>query len=324
MQKDPTVSNFLVRFSDGGTFETTARSASEYLLDTCFIRFLFLCVMLYGILMHRDDISQLDTYTQVLLWIILFIVTAAWLVFSVNLNLFLVRRGYVSHVFTPALIFPMVPINIIAAGFVAEFLGAEYWLAFPENVAPIAQNLLAAVCFDILHGRYVAPTHPTFVPPVGRKTSLEDRQDIQFASMATASDYGPAPDERDLTSTEMQSSEIDNNIPEFFVTISGQRLDLRDIVYLQSEDHYLKIQQVHSSMMLRGRLKETVEQLDHRLGIQINRSVWIAFASVKSVEENDAGYLEVTLLDDTTFKITNSRKMMFLQNYRLYSFEISA
>lgn len=252
----------------------------------------------------------------------MFLVTAGWLVLSVGLNLLLVRRGVVSFVFTPAIIFPMVPINIIAAAFASKYLGAEYWLAFPENVGPFAQNLVAAVCFDILHGRYVAPTHPTFVCQDGRS----DATDSTIAYVPAVMPANTQSTSVDLVAPELvapQSVVGDSNSPEFVAYISGERLDLREIVYLQSEDHYLKIQQIHTSLLLRGKMMETVKQLDHRLGIQINRSVWVAFSSIISVDENDAGYLEVTLSDDTTFKITNSRKITFLQNYKLYVCDVS-
>lgn len=322
MQDDTTVSIIRVRFSDGGTFETTASSATEYLLDSCFVRFLFLCIVLYGILMYREDVAQLDPYNQVMLWIIMFVVTAGWLVLSVGLNLFLVRRGYVCFVFTPAIIFPMVPINIFAAALVSKYLGAEYWLAFPENVGPLAQNLVAAVCFDILHGRYVAPTHPTFVRQ-DRRSAATHAATADLPAVMPANTQGTSVDLVDPEPVALQSVVGDSNSPEFFVYISGERLDLREIVYLQSEDHYLKIQQINTSLLLRGKMRETVKQLDHRLGIQINRSVWVAFSSIISVDENDAGYLEVTLSDDTTFKITNSRKITFLQNYKLYGGDVS-
>lgn len=318
-QQNSTVSIFSVRFSDGGTFQISVKSASEYLLDSSFVRFLFLCILLYGVLLHREDVAQLEAYNQVMLWIVMFVVTAGWILFSAGLNVYLVSRGFVSFVFTPFIIIPMVPINIFAAGFVAEYLGAEYWLTFPEIVGPIAQNIVAAVCFDILHGRYVAPTHPAYVRADRRLTASADRPKGQFGQVVAAPDQNVVEDENDPAASETQVAEVDTTPAtapsEFFVTISGQRLDIRELVYVRSEDHYLKIQQVHSSKLLRGKLKETVTQLNQRLGIQINRSVWIAFASVKRVDENKAGYLEVTLTEDTKFKITNSRKMMFLQNY---------
>lgn len=318
IHENTTVSSILVRFSDGGTFETSATTAAEYLLDSCFIRFLFLCIVLYGTLMYREDISQLDPYYQVLLWIMMFLVTTSWLVFSVSLNLYMVRRGIVSFVFTPALILPMVPINLIAAGFVADLIGADYWLTFPGNIEAIVQNIIAAICFDILHGRYVAPTHPTYLGVDSRKAQPIPQPEAEEKRIPPAQVTSTPTERSEPVPTVPETVANDTQRPEFVINIAGERLEARKIVYVQSEDHYLKIQQSQTVLLLRGKLKETVKQLDHRLGIQINRSVWIAFSSISDIAENDAGYLQVTLKDDTTFKITNSRKLTFLQNYKLF------
>jgi DNA-binding LytR/AlgR family response regulator len=74
----------------------------------------------------------------------------------------------------------------------------------------------------------------------------------------------------------------------------------------------------NKSMLSRGKLKEVVQDLDHQLGIQISRSVWVSFAEISQTKEDDKGYLEVILKDGSAFKVTSSRRLAFLQNFDRY------
>jgi len=327
LQKNVTVSRIPVRFCDGGTFETGAESASEYLLDSSFIRFLFISLVLYATLLHRDDVAELEPASQMFLWIAMFASTIGWLVFSTSINFALVKRGYVSHLFTPFIVLPVAPISILIGRYVGEFLGAEYWITFPDNVPMIVQNLVALICFDILHGRYVAPAYYAMVskekaataePVVPAQASAPAFWPSASVSLqTTALDEISKPPAHTDTPRPAPSGAPDAS-PHAVIELANERIEVRKIHYIKSEGHYLKLQMQNKSMLSRGKLKEVVQDLDHQLGIQISRSVWVSFAEISQTKEDDKGYLEVILKDGSAFKVTSSRRLTFLQNFDRY------
>lgn len=300
-----------VRFSDGGTFKINVKGASEYLLDPQMIRFLFICIVLFGTLRSIDYMEGLELYPQILVWIVVFATTVLWLVVSVSINIKLMDRGFVSTIFTPLIVLPLAFLFVLPGYYVADLMNLAVENGQATALGRIVQNIIVLSAFDIFHGRYVAPMHPCYIEPlpvhaVSQPIATlfphpEDRQ------APASEDCEPTPETEHITESATRLIEIAN-----------ERIDIAAIKFIKSEDHYLRIVLGQESLLLRGRLGEAIEKIDTDAGIQINRSVWIAFAAIEQVQSSAKGNTEILVPDGTTFRVATSRKREFEFKYERF------
>lgn len=293
-----------VRFSDGGTFEVNIKGASDYLLDPQMIRFLFICIVLFGTLRSIDYIEGLELYPQILVWIVVFATTVLWLAVSVSINIKLVDRGFVSTIFTPLIVLPLAFLFVLPGYYVADLMNMTVENGQATALGRIVQNIIVLTAFDIFHGRFVAPMHPSYVAP----------QPVHAVSQPVATPFlnpelRPAPageDREPIPETEPVTESAVH-----LIEIANEKIDIAAIKFIKSEDHYLRIVLGQESLLLRGRLGETIEKIGADVGIQINRSVWIAFAEIEQVQSPAKGHTEILASDGTSFRVATSRKREF-------------
>lgn len=299
-----------VRFSDGGTFQTTARTASEYLFAPEFLRYYVICIVLYAAMMSGGTKLHVDLAAGVIFWASILMTSFAFLLAAVWVNVLLVDRGVLKYVHTYAALVPVVVFNSFMVSYLMHQFGDSLGANLGSLIALTARNIVIVACYDILHGRYVAPRHPMFVP----KTAPEDDAvspvpPRQTSDQTTDPQSVPTVAKDNTTTTDKTVRNVD------FVQIGNTSFAHPNILWIKSEDHYLKVQMANSSQMVRGKLSATVDKLDKSLGLQINRSVWVAFEAIELVEKKGGYYVVVKLSDETTHRIANSRRLIFKANY---------
>jgi hypothetical protein len=91
----------------------------------------------------------------------------------------------------------------------------------------------------------------------------------------------------------------------------------RDIVFVEAQEHYLRVVTGRGEHLLLQGLKHAITELeDHGLdGIQIHRSVWVAWKHIHSVDEQ-AGAVSVVVSTGACLKIGRRRAKAFLAAWR--------
>ena len=100
------------------------------------------------------------------------------------------------------------------------------------------------------------------------------------------------------------------------VQIGNQTFRLADIITIRTEDHYLGIQTAKGKFMQRAKLSDVVGLHGSDLGMQINRSVWVAFSAITSVENADSGQIVLKLANGDEERVAKPRVFAFRQLYR--------
>jgi DNA-binding LytR/AlgR family response regulator len=72
----------------------------------------------------------------------------------------------------------------------------------------------------------------------------------------------------------------------------------RDIIALETEDHYLRVHAMGGSALILMRMADAVVMLDPQLGAQVHRRWWVAERAVAGMR-TDAQKLSLKLSDDT-------------------------
>gem|GEM_PF-1927804 len=111
-----------------------------------------------------------------------------------------------------------------------------------------------------------------------------------FAPCAAGAMHGPVP------SSAVPRAERPMTLPRF---AEGLGLgDVRDILFLQAEEHYLRVGGPRRSHLVRYRMRDAVAELPPELGLRVHRSYWVARHAVRRVEP--AGKSLVLTLEDGT------------------------
>jgi hypothetical protein len=71
--------------------------------------------------------------------------------------------------------------------------------------------------------------------------------------------------------------------------ISGERFDPSKILFVTSEEHYLRIVSTDRTRHLRGRIADVEAQMPASVGFRVHRSHWVARQAVRSTERDEAG-----------------------------------
>jgi len=314
---------------NGRSWETNAQGAADYLFNPVFMTFFFLCVVLYTTLMQPNEETALPSMAQFFLWSGLTMSALVWLFLSAWLSVAAHDRGLTKAIYTPLLLLPLVFINALLGEFVLYIFNAAFQDDFGTKIQNIVKNIIILVAFDIMHARFVVPQHPRYVPPRSAAGPVMHSAELAVSpsivetptAVPTVSEpsLSAAQDAENDEATQDQDGasavDVSKGGGQQCIFVSREKIDTSEILWIKSEDHYLSFQMTDRNLMLRGKLSAVVEKLGGQLGVQINRSVWVAFKAIESVEETTGQYIDIKLSDETSHRIASSRRLIFKLHY---------
>ncbi len=89
--------------------------------------------------------------------------------------------------------------------------------------------------------------------------------------------------------------------------VSGERFDPARILFITSEEHYLRIVSVERTRHVRGRIADIEAQMPQSVGLRVHRSHWVARQAVTGTER-DSGGLRLVLSCGTRIPIARGRQ----------------
>lgn len=307
----------VVKFSDSGTFKVAPKtSPSAYLLDPVFIHFSFIVTLVFALLL-RPALPGIETPAQLaLIWSIVFVINLIWIGVGCWLSKQLVNLGIMGAIYTPVVILPMVFISqALFQGF-AIYLDPVGMTGYFPSFEPLAKAFFALICFDIIHGRFVAPHHPLVlaeIEPEPPYKALIARTPNWASGEPLAA---PAPSEAAQEPQDTEETDVPDSLSTDAIEIGGRKFDPLSIKLIRSEEHYLSIQFTHGTKLIRAKLSDAAEQLGLGVGYQVNRSVWVAYSEIRNLRKSN-GRLELELNGGEVITVTRARQQAFLQAYDL-------
>lgn len=319
------VSPIAITFIDGTHAHVVTDSASEVFLHPLFLKFIFICVALSGLMDRTPWGSTSFTAPELfLLWAIIAAAMLVWYAAALFVIVLLVRRRIVRTVYTPLFIQPSLAVTHVSFYlFVVVVHGqAPTWA---ELAVPIVNSIFVIALFELAFANFVAPLHPAFVvsrsggapanmlqpketPPVeavsAQRATLPERR-LEAEAVAEVFPGGDPICTSDPSSTEEPAeSEPD-------LQIGSETLATKAIRLIRADDHYLHVTMHNRQLMIRGKLFRLVSQLDEGHGLQINRSVWIAFAHIAEIRKLTPTKLELVTETGESFMVSKYRRVAF-------------
>jgi hypothetical protein len=207
------------------------------------------------------------------------------------------------------------------------------WSGYQPDLTDLLTSFFAVICFDIFHGRFVGPLHPLVIsarapepdsPDAAPKQHemQPDGVDASSPSSPLAGSDGPADtaEAGNLTSAieiPLDAVPVKTSLPER-VMIGTSEFNPRRIKLIRSEEHYLSIDTDKGTKLLRAKMSDAATTLGLSFGLQISRSLWVAYAEVEAIK-NAGGKLEIELKNGEVLTVPRARKQAFLQAYDLFS-----
>lgn len=329
-----------LRSVDGMLFHLKFASISEYFFTGVFLRFIgiflaLVSMVLFVVLMIFEypdgdiGLSLVGAVTSLAMF--MFYVVAAvmfWLVFVGEILFRLFKRRILKTIYTPFLYLPFVPVFLIFISY--------------NGVSPFTESAVIQLLFfififailDVAHAHFVAPLHSKFVGNPDDKPAANLNFDtvekgaephLKIGQPLLKSEVSKLP--ANLKSQQPEQStkeEFNPNLDESvdplnaIIEIGDEGFIRKDIRWIESQDHYLKVQVKSKSVMVRANLSDVVSQLHLSDGVQVNRSLWVSHVEIKDLQEVKSGRLELKLQNGETVIVPNTRSRLVRQNYGLY------
>ncbi len=307
---------FEIAFADGKRVRFHSGSAGEFFLNAVFMKFFFLALGINALLQFRFDVGGSLTWVTFTIWITIGFVLLIWFVIAGTFVRFLQKGGHIRLIYTPFLTIPGVVLTELSAQLIAHLLLGTNFRNVENFLPPLARDFVVLILFDILFGTYVAPLHPMRV----KATSSAPERAAERASVVSqpaaqlrpeddrtsphAGRVAPEPKTQPGGSAETEQPEPQNAQT---IQIGGERVILDSLLRVQVEDHYLQIELPNRKLMVRGRFNDLVQMLDATLGIQINRSTWLARKTISHAQKRADYKVLIVLKDGTTHAVARSR-----------------
>lgn len=326
------------RSIDGTVFQLKISTVTEYFFDGVFLRFTLLyCLILVLILtsaikFSATEIPDAYSVTMILLgvvfnWLIFSTFILAWLTLIGGLLLKLIKLGWTHTLYTPVFYVPALIVIFVSNRYL------HYGSDLTHILVNVSLVLVLCVALDVFHSHFIVPLHPKHV-------QIEDVQSASYIALdvskgadetATSELIPDIPSEPLLTNLEDTQSQVSAESKEqnligksaFLqpqsVEIGNQTFDIADIRWIESEDHYLKIQIASQNRLVRANLSDVAKLLEQADGSLLNRSFWVAHREIAEVKKAIGGRLELILKNGKTVSIPRARKKVLKERLEEFS-----
>lgn len=312
-----TVSSLKLKSVDGTGYSLRTDSFSDYFLHPVFLRFFFAAIAIY--MLVDDDLVLADAS----LWRIaanglgVVAVTLTWLWIGFGLLRMALRRGYRITLYTPVALVPLAVLIELAAQLANQMMTGLPAQGMGAAAEAVVLDIAVILVFDILHAHFVVPAHPQGVPAHTQPAPAPIQPVAQAAPAARRDDPVTVIDDEEDAPPAPAAQSIPKIGPvATLLRVGTRQIDIEDILMVRTEDHYLGIVTRTGKTLQRAKLSDLPELHASRLGMQINRSVWVAFAAIREMTENDRGQITLKLTTGDEEVVAKPRVFAFRQFYR--------
>lgn len=278
----------------GTAFQVGGDSAADYLLHPVFLHFALLCLAILAVLDHGAVSGPAMGWQVPLIWLAVALAGLVGAVLLMALLAALPRRIVGRRRFTPLILLPIVALAEVVRASIMVVLQVSGWPPLPELLVDFARNATVVLILDAMHALYVVPLHP-----LARRNAELARQTPDM------------PEDGSASPVEEAAAAPRDVIPE--ITIADRRYSVDEILWIRTEDHYLNVVSASGRSLLRAKLSDLQVLQDGKIGMQVNRSQWVAFAAITEIVEETGGQITLRLVTGDDASVARSRRIMFRQ-----------
>lgn len=329
-----------LRFANGTTCWLKSDSLSEYLLAPIFLKFLAISIAIIVILQDRSHQNEFLGLTLIFHMVA---VTGGTLVCLFCLGavcISLKNVGAIRAIYTPLICLP----SLLLTEYIAQEALLVIWgvprMSMETALIDVSRMCGVVILLDILYGSFVAPVHPQtlrIAPDTGggRQPREGTGPVAATAGPTIRDDAGMPPTFQEPTEATVAPNMIrsapkirirENNRPTILmqpsILIGAERVPIDSLIMIGAEDHYLRVVTLQGNKMIRGKLATVIEKLDPDLGVQANRSIWVARSQVSHAQLEDSRRLSLCLRNGTEVVVARPRLTLVKDCIRRWNIEM--
>lgn len=321
---DPDAIELKLLFGDGTAGWVKEESGFDFVFNHIFIKYALICLTIVFLLQHRADALETKAWEFGLVWVNITITVLLWFAFVSKVVIFLKKRGISRAIYTPLVSVPCVFATEMTMQVTMHYITGDAFEISRQTVQYLVQSMCAVMLFDILFGNFVAHAHPMIETEDVRSQRISAQADtvtpaeqpeptplsqVPSAQPLMAAPKSKAPAAPIVESPALKAEPFSHQIVDF----NGERFVSSSIVSLQIEDHYLRVDTGERNTLIRYKLSTAASQMNPELGLQINRSVWVARSAIKDVRRTQSYGLQMTLENEKSYQVSRSRVATVLE-----------
>ncbi len=318
-----------LRFAHGAAFRLKSDSLPDYLLAPLFLKFIAISVAIIVLLHERPGAGPSVGASYVFSWVS---ITAGTLLsfFALGaVSVSLKNLGFIRTIYTPLITLP----SVLLAEYLAQTALAVLWgwpaIGLDALIVHLSKICAAVLLLDVLYGSFVAPSHPQTVTPVPQPAPEDAPQAARSIDAPLAADLAAPQADGPVPPRPQMKIRVTENIRPVTpmkpsIQLGADRVPMDAIRSITVEDHYLRIATVQNVLLIRGKLASVVEQLGPEVGLQVNRSVWLARAHVSHAERGRDTGMVVILQDGTAVAVSRARVPVLKDSFRRWNIALKS
>ena len=278
-----------LRFVDGTRIAMRDIPARQFILEPIVLRFYIICIAIWAVLDVRPGLPM-GPWTHMTFTVCIGVLFYAALLALAPFLDFLFSSGRVKTLFTPFFAVPLLLGSeaLVFAAFRALEIQAD--ILPPEYALVLLQSIVSLFLFEVIFAHYVIRQHPAYLPMM---------EDVSTAPSSGGRETEPG-------SSEPEPEPAKKPVTEF--SFSNITVPYEDLCVIQAEDHYVRVVTAQETKVVRGRFSDALIGVPERLGIQLNRSAWVARSHIKHAERSADYTLRVIMNDGTAMPVARARK----------------
>lgn len=300
----------LVRFANGRSYYADFSNAYDLVLNPAFLRFIAFVVVLLSLNRSARAILPEEFGASIwviaMIWLLIIIQTMIMLSIVINIIHWLVKRGWLTQIYTIMVLIPVVMISeVIAFELIQLFLLDDQTIPDISLIAQVVQSIFNVLIIDMFFGEFVAPQIELFHPkdvPFLTKISSTGKQSLG-SSFPVESNVNSA----------AASASIDLSVTELEVVVIGREKFLTNqLLSISAEGHYIRVSTQKGNKVLRWRFSDATKQVAGVDGFLISRSCWVSRHAVQDIKKQGRK-VQIQLINDEIFTVAQSRQAEILE-----------
>lgn len=293
--------SFYIVFSTGTKAKYVFNNSYEFFLDRNFLIFFLSCIVLWLVMRGREEVPVNQESLSVLFYTtVIFFSLCILMVHAILFNI--VRKLFkLVNVYTFIFLFSVVCSNEVMVRVVLIVVSMGTPIELAELAASITRNLLIWLTFEFIFASYVVPFHSQVTEVEQGAVSRFLRHHLHFSNLSGVENEDSRGRDGNRDGQEDELNRVE------YLPVFDENIPINEIISIKAEDHYVSILLIDSSLMARARFSETIEGLPNHLGVQINRSVWVARDGIERCEKVSGGKVLIVTKRGDIYAVARAR-----------------
>lgn len=193
----------------------------------------------------------------------------------------------------------------------ADIFWGDDW-AYPVSFSKaVVTEYVFCFILEVIFALFVI-SRTKIYPSTVVNSRARQRQEIKVPHDRGEAPYAPSlavlPEASVSWSKDTETSSVTGEAAPAVIRLAGEKIHLDELQMIWAEEHYIRVVTSQQSVLLRHRMRDAVGLIPENFGVQVHRSLWLAFPMVKRFSRLPDGKLLIVLNDNSEVYVPRARR----------------